>query len=51
MRNHLLDPPNPDPIDPLSVDFRGFRIWEMRPNTMGIVALVAFNALKVYDLK
>ncbi|GFR16655.1 glutathione hydrolase proenzyme [Trichonephila clavata] len=51
MRNHLLDPPNPAPIDPLSVDFRGFRIWEMRPNTMGIVALVAFNALKVYDLK
>ncbi|GIY51077.1 glutathione hydrolase proenzyme [Caerostris darwini] len=51
LKDHLENPPNPFPGEALSVDFRGFRIWEMKPNTMGIVALVAFNTLKAYDLK
>ncbi|XP_055953552.1 glutathione hydrolase-like YwrD proenzyme [Argiope bruennichi] len=51
MKEHVLNPPNPSPYEPLSVDFNGVTIWEMKPNTMGIVALVAFNILKAYDLK
>ncbi|GIY87771.1 glutathione hydrolase proenzyme 1 [Caerostris extrusa] len=51
LKDHLENPPNPLPAEALSVNFHGFRIWEMKPNTMGIVALVAFNTLKAYDLK
>ncbi|GBN17011.1 Glutathione hydrolase-like YwrD proenzyme [Araneus ventricosus] len=51
MKEHVLNPPNPLPGQALSVDFNGVTIWEMRPNTMGIVALLAFNVLKAYDIK
>ncbi|GBN71702.1 Glutathione hydrolase-like YwrD proenzyme [Araneus ventricosus] len=51
MKEHVLNPPNPLPGEALSIDFHGVTIWEMRPNTMGVVALVAFNVLKAYDIK
>ncbi|CAL1285326.1 unnamed protein product [Larinioides sclopetarius] len=51
MKEHLLNPPNPVPDEALSIDFNGVTIWEMRPNTIGIVALVIFNILKGYDIR
>ncbi|CAL1285328.1 unnamed protein product [Larinioides sclopetarius] len=51
MKEHLVKPPNPLPGEAVSIDFNGVRIWEMRPNTIGVVALVALNVLKAYDLK
>ncbi|XP_042899264.1 glutathione hydrolase-like YwrD proenzyme [Parasteatoda tepidariorum] len=51
MKDHLTHPPIPVPSDALSIDFHGFRVWEMRPNTMGLIALVSLNVLKTYDLK
>ncbi|GBN70210.1 hypothetical protein AVEN_168335-1, partial [Araneus ventricosus] len=51
MKEHVLNPPNPLPGEALSVDFNGVTIWEMKPNNMGVVSLLAFNVLKAYDLK
>ncbi|ELU08360.1 hypothetical protein CAPTEDRAFT_163281 [Capitella teleta] len=37
--------------DPISVDYKGVRLWETAPNGQGIVALMALNILKEFDLK
>jgi len=36
---------------PLSVDYKGVRLWEMPPNGQGIVALQIMNILNTFDLK
>ena len=37
--------------EPISVEYKGKRLWETRPNSHGIVALMALNILKHIDLK
>ena len=37
--------------DPISIAYKGIRVWEMPPNGQGLVALIALNILKNMDLE
>jgi gamma-glutamyltranspeptidase / glutathione hydrolase len=37
-------------VEPVSVDYRGYRVWELPPNGQGIAALQMLNLLEGYDL-
>jgi gamma-glutamyltranspeptidase/glutathione hydrolase len=37
-------------VAPISVPFRGYRVWEMPPNNQGIAALEMLRILETYDL-
>lgn len=41
----------PSWITPISVPFRGYRVWELPPNNQGIAALEMLRILEPYDLK
>jgi gamma-glutamyltranspeptidase/glutathione hydrolase len=38
-------------VDPVSIDYRGYRVWELPPNGQGIAALQILGILKGFDLK
>lgn len=38
-------------IDPVSVNYRGYDVWELPPNGQGIAALQMLNIVEGYDLK
>lgn len=38
-------------VDPVSTDYRGYRVWELPPNTQGIAALQMLNILEGYDVR
>ncbi|MBC7896986.1 MAG: gamma-glutamyltransferase family protein, partial [Cytophagaceae bacterium] len=41
----------PNWVTPISVPFKGYRVWEMPPNNQGIAALEMLRILETYDLK
>jgi len=38
-------------VDPVSINYRGYDVWELPPNTQGIAVLQMLNILEGYDLK
>lgn len=41
----------PEWVDPLSVEYNGYTVWEMPPNGHGLIVLLALNILKNFDLE
>jgi gamma-glutamyltranspeptidase/glutathione hydrolase len=41
----------PNWVTPISVPFRGYRVWELPPNNQGIAALEMLRILETYDLE
>jgi gamma-glutamyltranspeptidase / glutathione hydrolase len=38
-------------VQPISVPFKGYRLWELPPNSQGLAALEMLRILETYDLK
>lgn len=49
LRKKDLEDYSPEWVEPLSVDYRGHKVWELPPNGQGMIALMALNILKGMD--
>jgi gamma-glutamyltranspeptidase/glutathione hydrolase len=38
-------------VEPISTDYRGYRVWQLPPNGQGLAVLQMLNLLEGYDLK
>ncbi len=46
-----LEKYSPEWVTPIKINYKGYEIWEMPPNTHGLVALLGLNILNGFDLK
>jgi len=51
LREHDLVEHRSNWIEPVSVDYRGHRVWQLPPNTQGIAVLEMLQILKGFDLR
>lgn len=49
LRGEDLEEYQPEWVEPISSDYRGYQIWELPPNGQGIVALMALNILSGFE--
>jgi gamma-glutamyltranspeptidase/glutathione hydrolase len=51
LRREDLEAHHSEWVEPVSVNYRGYDVYELPPNTQGIAALQMLQLLKAYDLK
>lgn len=49
LRKEDLQAFEPEWVTPVSVNYRGYDVWELPPNGQGMIALMALNILKGFD--
>lgn len=51
LRKEDLAAYKPEWVNPISINYRGYQVWEIPPNGHGLVALLALNILKGFDFE